>query len=86
METIESKITSQGQVSVPAPVRRKLGLSPGSKIEWRAQGSEVVVRKAARHSSEEIHKAVFSAPPDPRGIDAMDAGIRSRARRKHAGR
>ena len=30
MDRIESKITAQGQVSVPARIRRRLGLTPGS--------------------------------------------------------
>ena len=86
METIESKVTSQGQVSVPAPVRQKLGLAPGSRIEWREKGEEVVVRKASKYSSRDIHKAVFATPQDPVDVAGMDAGIRSRIRREHAGR
>lgn len=86
MEPIESKLTSQGQVSVPAPVRKRLGLAPGSKIEWREKGEEVVVRRASNYSSKDIHNAVFDAPPDPVDPTAMDAGIRSRMQRKHARR
>ena len=47
MERVESKITSQGQVSIPAPIRQKLGLTPGSKVEWCVQGDDVIVRRAA---------------------------------------
>src|SRR5690349_5426920 len=32
-----SKITAQGQISVPAEVRRKLGLGPGSVLEWEEE-------------------------------------------------
>ena len=86
MEPVESKITSQGQVSVPAPVRQKLGLAPGSRIEWREKGEEIVVRRASKYSSRDIHNAVFSAPPVPVDTDGMDAGIRSHIQRKHARR
>jgi len=34
MVLAESKLTAQGQISVPAEVRRKLGLGPGSVLEW----------------------------------------------------
>ena len=85
MERIESKITAQGQVSVPARIRRRLGLTPGSKIEWCESGGEVVVRRASKFSSQDIHEAVFGKPPEPRSVADMDAGIRSRVRRKHAG-
>ena len=85
MERIESKITAQGQVSVPARIRRRLGLTPGSKIEWCESGGEVVVRRASKFSSRDIHEAVFDKPPAPRSVADMDEGIRSRYRRKHAG-
>ena len=84
MESIESKLTSQGQVSIPARIRRKLGLTPGSKVEWCERGDEVVVRRASKYSSLDIHKAVFGAPPTPKSIDDMDEGIRSHMRRSHA--
>ena len=85
MERIESKITAQGQVSIPARIRRRLGLTPGSKIEWCESGGEVVVRRASKFSSRDIHEAVFDKPPKPRSVADMDEGIRSRVRRKHAG-
>ena len=84
MGRIQSKITAQGQVSVPARIRRRLGLTPGSKIEWCEFGGEVVVRRASKYSSRDIHEAVFDMPPDRRSVADMDAGIRSRARRTHA--
>lgn len=86
MEPVESKLTSQGQVSVPAAVRTRLGLAPGSKIEWREKGHEVVVRRSSKYSSKDIHNAVFGAPPDPADPEGMDAGIRARMQRKHARR
>ena len=86
MESIESKITSQGQVSIPARIRRKLGLTPGSKVEWCERGEEVIMRRASKYSSQDIHEAVFGTPPDRRSIDDMDEGIRSRMQRTHARR
>lgn len=84
MERFESKITARGQVSVPARIRRRLGLTPGSKIEWFESEGEVIVRRASKYSSCDIHKAVFDQPPKPRSVDDMDDGIRRRARREHA--
>ena len=85
-EKVESRITSQGQVSIPAPIRRKLGLTPGSTVEWRERGDEVMVRRASKYSSLDIHEAVFGSPPARRSIEDMDEGIRSRMRRTHARR
>ena len=85
MERFESEITAQGQVSVPARIRRRLGLTPDSKIEWCEIGEEVVVRRASKCSSRDIHEAVFDTPPERRSVADMDAGIRSGTQQKHAG-
>jgi len=84
VERIESKINAQGQVSVPARILRRLGLTPGATIEWFERGGEVVVRRASKFSSRDIHEAVFDKPPEPKSIADMDEGIRSRVRREHA--
>ncbi len=59
MKVAESRITAQGQVSVPAEVRRLLGLAPGSILEWSAEGDAIVVRRAHRHTTAEVHHALF---------------------------
>ena len=84
MENIQSRITSQGQVSVPARIRRKLGLTPGSTVEWCERGPEVLVRRATKYSSLDIHRAVFSSSPEPKTVEEMDAGIETHLRRRHA--
>ena len=86
MKNMESEITSQGQVAVPASIRDKLGLTSGSKIEWCERGEEVVVRRATKYSSRDIHDALFASasPPRSRTLEEMDTGIRALMRRKHA--
>ena len=84
MEPIESKITSQGQVSIPAPIRQRLGLAPGSKVQWCVQGEEVLVRRATTHTSREIHDALFAARPEPRTVQEMKEGIGRHLKEKHA--
>jgi AbrB family looped-hinge helix DNA binding protein len=84
MSTTQSRITSQGQVTIPAEIRKRLGLAPGSVIEWREVGGEIVVARASKFSSEEIHRALFASPPAGRTVEAMEEGIRDRMRRKRA--
>lgn len=84
MENTQSRITSQGQISIPARIRRKLGLTPGSTVEWCERGPEVIVRRATKYSSLDIHRAVFESPPEPVTIEEMDAAIRTQLRRRHA--
>ncbi|HQY45944.1 MAG TPA: AbrB/MazE/SpoVT family DNA-binding domain-containing protein [Usitatibacteraceae bacterium] len=85
MAIAHSKLTSQGQISVPAEVRRKLGLGPGSVIEWVEEGGQVVVRHAGRYSSEDIHRALFpDGPPEAVPAEEMKEGIRKLIRKRHA--
>jgi antitoxin PrlF len=83
MALARSRLTAQGQISVPAKVRRKLGIAPGSVIEWDATGDNVVVRRFASHTSEEVHRALFAATPKPRSLDQMKEGIRRHMRSRH---
>lgn len=87
MAIAHSKVTAQGQISVPAEVRRKLGVGPGSVLEWEEEGGKVVVRRAGRYSFEDIHKALFpQRPPKARTIEELKAGIRRHVRKKSARR
>lgn len=86
MALAHSKVTAQGQVSVPAKVRQRLGVGPGSVLEWDEAGDQVVVRKAGRFSSEEIHRALFAKRPAVRTLDELKDGVHRYIRKRHAGR
>ena len=87
MALAQSKVTSQGQISVPAEVRRKLGVGPGSVLEWDEEGDAVIVRKAGRYSSGDIHRAIFSRrAPAPKKLEEFDRGVRRYIKSKHARR
>ena len=79
-----SRVTAQGQISVPAEIRKKLGLEPGSVMEWEERSGEVIVRKAGRHTSAEVHEALFGTGGKPKAkIDVKEA-IRKHIRQRHA--
>jgi AbrB family looped-hinge helix DNA binding protein len=85
MAIAHSKVTAQGQISVPAKVRRKLGIGPGSVLEWHEDGENVVVRRAGRYSSEDVHRALFpKRPPRARTVAEMKAGVRRFMKKRHA--
>jgi AbrB family looped-hinge helix DNA binding protein len=85
MTIAQSKLTAQGQISVPMEVRRKLGVGPGSVLYWEEDGDRIVVRRAARFSSADIHDAVFGGKkPRTRTVEEMKEGIRSYARKRYA--
>ena len=78
-----SKITAQGQISVPSEVRKKLGVGPGSVLEWDEQGDQVVVRRAGRYTSQDINHAVFPDGAALKVSEVKDA-IRKYMRKRHA--
>ena len=86
MALAHSRVTAQGQVSVPAKVRQRLGVGPGSVLAWDEEGDRVIVRKAGRYSSEDIHRALFSKAPRRRTLEEMKAGIRRHIKKRHASR
>ena len=45
-----SKITSKGQITIPQQVRKKLGVGPGDKVEFRELNGKFVVEKIIDHS------------------------------------
>ncbi len=85
MAIAHSKVTAQGQISVPAEVRRKLGIGPGSVLEWIDERGAVVIRRAGRVTSEDLHKALFpKGPPRKRSLDELKAGLKAAVRKRHA--
>jgi AbrB family looped-hinge helix DNA binding protein len=81
----QSKLTSQRQISVPAEVRRTLGLVTGSVLEWDEEGGTVLVRRVGEFSSADIHTALFAVQsPAPRSIEELksSAGRHLKAQQK----
>lgn len=85
MAIARTRITAQGQVSVPANVRKKLGIGPGSVLEWTEQAGQIVVQRVGGFSSEDIHRAVFGAKtPIPKSLEQLKEGLREHFRKRYA--
>jgi AbrB family looped-hinge helix DNA binding protein len=85
MTLAQSKVTAQGQISVPVAVRKKLGIGPGSVIEWQEQDGSVIVRRAGRFSSSDMHHALFpKGTPNARTIPDVKGAIRKHIRQRYA--
>jgi AbrB family looped-hinge helix DNA binding protein len=85
MAIARSKVTAQGQISVPVDVRRKLGIGPGSVLEWDEEGTSIVIRRAGRFGSEDIHRTLFGEqPPETRSVNELKEGLRHYVRRRYA--
>lgn len=90
MQKVQTKLTSQGQVSVPAAVRSFLHLIPGSVLVWSQDGDRIVVERATRHSTTEVHQALFTEQTPAGGpaktLAELRQGTAKRMQRRHAGR
>lgn len=87
MVLARSKITSQGQISVPAEVRKKLGVGPGSLLQWDEEEGKVVIRRVGKFSSEDVQAALFpDGRPKPLSPDNIKASIARHLKAKHGRR
>jgi AbrB family looped-hinge helix DNA binding protein len=85
MAIAHSRVTAQGQISIPVNVRRKLGVGPGSVLEWEEDGDKIVLRRAGRFSSEDIHQALFGERKlQTRSLDELKDGIGRYVRKRYA--
>jgi len=84
MSIAQSRITAQGQVSIPVAVMRQFGLAPGEVIEWETRDGDLIIHKAGRYTLEEVREVLEL----PEGMHKTDAeireGIKARMRVKHA--
>lgn len=79
-----SKVTAQGQISIPASVRRKFGIGPGAALAWEAENDRLTVRRIGAHTSAEIHAALFADKPARKTLTELKAGIAAHIRSRHA--
>jgi len=53
-------------------------------LEWDEKSGEVIVRKAGRYTSAQVHEALFGGAGKPKpGMDVKE-GIRKHIRQRHA--
>lgn len=71
---------------MPAEVRNRLGIGPGSTLEWDEEDGKVVVRRSGRYTSEDLHRALFEEAPEPKTLEELKEGIRRAVKSRHARR
>jgi AbrB family looped-hinge helix DNA binding protein len=61
---MQTKISSKGQVVLPAPIRRKLGLRPGDPLDAMVEGGRIVLapRKTRVRKPRIVADAVTGLP------------------------
>jgi bifunctional DNA-binding transcriptional regulator/antitoxin component of YhaV-PrlF toxin-antitoxin module len=87
MNTLQSKINTRRQTSVPAHVLDHLGAGPGSVLAWELRDGMIIVRRAEKYSSADVHAALFGSEKHTpaAGVD-VKAGVRKCVRNRRAAR
>ena len=79
-----SKITAQGQISIPAEVRRDLGAGPGETLEWEKRDGEYVVKKLEGMTWAEIRQKLWGGRKfRKRSLRELKQGIEDYIIEKH---
>lgn len=86
MPLAQSKVTAQGQISVPAEIRRLLGVGPGAVLQWNEENGKIVVSRVGQYTSKEINKALFPNGTTKKSIEELKAGIGRNIKERHARR
>ena len=64
-----------------------VGIAPSRRPTGDEEGDVVVVRKAGRYTSEDIHRAIFPrGTPASKKLEDFDKGVRRYMKKKHARR
>ena len=70
-----AKVTDKGQVTVPKKIRDKIGIVPGSRLDFALmEDGSVVVRLLAR-GSDNLFGVVRRQDQAPLSVEDMDDGI-----------
>jgi AbrB family looped-hinge helix DNA binding protein len=76
---VSAKLTSKGQITIPATVRAALGLEAGSRVEFVETGNGTFSIIAATEEVQSL-KGMLKKPAKPVSIEAMHQAIAARAR------
>ena len=68
-----SNVTQKGQVTIPAEMRKALGLKAGSKVRFKRQGRKVSLEPVEEPAVESLFGAL--KVPRARGIADIDAAL-----------
>jgi antitoxin PrlF len=70
---MKSTISSKGQVTVPIEVRERLGLSPGTPVEFELREEGVLIRKgiASDHPVDKVWATLHLDRPVDEILDEM---------------
>lgn len=72
---MKATVAERGQVTIPKPLREKLGIRPGTKLDFQEEGGKLV---AVKVSGEDPVVRVFGCLGRSRKTDTMIRSLRGR--------
>jgi AbrB family looped-hinge helix DNA binding protein len=64
----QATVTSREQITIPAKVRRKLGLQTGNKVFFFDDGDDVIIKKNSSEAALEAIRSVLAPLAAEQGI------------------
>ena len=80
-----TRITTQGQTSVPAQVRRRFGLGPGAELSWEEVDGALILRVVS-YTLADFALRLPAPPQEPVSLEDMEAAIGEAVEGKALGR
>lgn len=77
-------LTSKGQTTIPADIRKGLGLEPGDQIEFHLLSNGSAMMRVKRGTLDDFIGILHHPKQKSLSIKAMNAGIARTMRTKHA--
>ena len=81
-----STVTDKGQVTLPKAIRDRLGIGPGTRIDFEIQGDDTLKVRVFKRGSDGLFGLLQRPGEAARTLDDIDSGIATavteRARRK----
>lgn len=75
-------VTSKGQITIPAEVRRRLGIGAGDRLEFvELNGGGYAIKPAAADVC--TLKGMLEKPGKPVSVEDMNAAVRRHAVKRH---
>ena len=79
-----STVTDKGQITLPKALRDKLGIRPGSKVEFALQPDDTVRMRVLARGSAGLFGLLARPGDAARSLDELDAGVTAAVRKRNA--
>lgn len=58
MARTQTRLTTQGQISIPLDLREKLGIRAGSTVEWTVEGDRLIGHRLGNKTFDDVRRSL----------------------------